>query len=410
MFETNFSGRNNSLTEFTFTQPSVPHQTQTQTTEAKRPHICFVAPEAWPAFAGNTGISVVGGAEVQQSILARLLARAGYRVSMICLDYGQPAKVILEGVTVYRAYAPTAGLPGLRAIHPRITAMWRMMQEVDADIYYQRTTAMLTAVMAAFCRRHGKYSIYAGASDSDFLPGREFIRYAHDRWLFRKGLAWVDRLVVQNQRQQQDCLRFHGRPSIHIPSCYQLPRNASPGQGNNILWVSNMHRNKRPELFIELAKQLPQFRFIMIGGPGSAPGDAEFFESLRSSAMALPNLQFTGFLPLAEAEPYFDQAAVFVNTSLYEGMPNTFLQAWARGIPTLALIDVGARLAGAPVYPVAASLTEIASEIERLFADENHRQQASARCQEYFSQTHSPAKTQALYEQVFAELMSRGRA
>ena len=45
------------------------------------PHICFVALRAWSVLAGDASIEIAGGAEVQQCILARLLARAGYRVS-----------------------------------------------------------------------------------------------------------------------------------------------------------------------------------------------------------------------------------------------------------------------------------------------------------------------------------------
>src|SRR5437773_7385351 len=106
--------------------------------EAPRPHICFVAPNAWPVFSHDPEIEFIGGAEVQQSILARALAGAGYRVSMICLDFGQPQHVLLDGVTVHKIYRLNAGLPVLRFVHPRMTAMWRAMRAVDADIYYQR--------------------------------------------------------------------------------------------------------------------------------------------------------------------------------------------------------------------------------------------------------------------------------
>src|ERR1041384_4972044 len=147
-------------------------------------HVCFVAPQAWPVLAADSKIGEVGGAEVQQAILARLLAANGYRVSMICLDYGQPSPAVVDGVTVYKAYRPDEGIPLLRFLHPRLSTMWRLMEAIDADVYYQRSSAMWTGVMAEFCRRHGKRSIYAGASDRDFVRGEEQIRFARDRWIY----------------------------------------------------------------------------------------------------------------------------------------------------------------------------------------------------------------------------------
>ena len=291
-------------------------------------HICFVAPLAWPVFSRDPRLGVVGGAEVQQSILARVLARAGHRVSMICLDFGQPERVELDGVTVHKTYRPDAGIPGLRFVHPRITGMWRAMREVDADVYYQRSSAALTAVVAEFCRLHGKRSVYAGASDTDFLPGREQIRLLRDRWLFQRGLARVDRLVVQNRNQQRSCLLNYGRRAQLIPSCYELPADARPGGGDTVLWVGTVHQYKRPELLLELARRLPHRRFVMVGGPGCDEVQRQsYYEGVRAAAAALPNVEFTGFLPLERVEPYFDRARVHVNSSDHEGVPNTFLQA-----------------------------------------------------------------------------------
>lgn len=370
------------------------------------PHLCFVAPAAWPVFSGSRDIDVVGGAEVQQSILARLFVRAGYRVSMICLDYGQPPRVDVDGVTVLSTHAPSAGLPGVRFVHPRLTSFWRAMREADADIYYQRAAGMLTGVVAAFCRHYGRHSIYAGASDPDFVPGRQDIRYARDRWLFERGLAWADRLVVQNPSQQQNAREHYGRDSVLIPSCYELPSDARPRPGTTVLWVGVMRPGKRPELFLELARRLPEFSFVMVGGSGGDPGDSAYFDYLRRTAQSLPNVRFTGFLPLDRVEPHFDRAAVLVNTSTHEGMPNTFLQAWARGIPTTAFIDTGARLAGRPVYPVVANIDEMTAEVYRLMTDDIHRTRVSAACRNHFAVTHSPASVLAQYERLFAELIA----
>ena len=366
----------------------------------RKAHVCFVAPYAWPVLSRDPNIQVVGGAEVQQCILARLLSRAGYRVSMITLDYGQPAVATVDGITVHRSFREQAGIPVLRFLHPRLSGMWRAMRAVDADVYYQRSSAMWTAVIAEFCRRYGKRSIYAGASDRDFDLGQEQIQLARDRWLYRRGLSRVDRIVVQNPYQLESCRRNHGRDPVLIPSCYEPPADARPGQDECVLWVGTIHSYKRPEWLLDIAARLPHRRFVMVGGPSAgARYKAGYLESIRERAARLPNVQFTGFLPLAEVERWFDRARVLVSTSVYEGMPNVFLQAWARGVPTVATVDVGA-----PVNTVFADEEQGAEKIERLLADRSLWARASADSLQYFRRNHSSEEVLARYARLLAEL------
>jgi len=378
-----------------------------RTSSGRKPHICFVAPYAWPVLSRDPNIQVVGGAEVQQCILARLLAANGYRVSMICFDYGQPSPALVDGVTVYKSFRPNEGVPVLRFLHPRLTTMWRVLREVDADVYYQRSSAMWTGIIAEFCRLHGKRSIYAGASDRDFDIGHEQIVHARDKWLYRRGLGRVDRIVAQNPYQIESCRRNHQRQAVLIPSCYELPADAKPaslaGGGDRVLWVGTIHGYKRPELFLDIAERLPQQEFVLIGGPsvGGERLKPGYFEAIRARAATLPNVEFTGFLPLAQVEPWFDRARVLVNTSVYEGMPNVFLQAWARGVPTVATVDVGA-----PVNAVFADAEQGAAKVAALFSDEKLWQQASADSLAYFQRNHSSTEVLARYSRLIEELVS----
>lgn len=376
--------------------------------EARAPkaHVCFVAPFGWPVLSGDASLKLVGGAEVQQAILARVLRRNGHRVSMISLDFGQPDGAEVDGIVVRKVFRLDEGIPVLRFVHPRLTSMWRALSQVDADVYYQRSAAMLTAIIAEFCRRNGKRSIYAGASDRDFVPGRQQIQYRRDRWLYEHGLRTVDRIVVQNERQREDARKHYGREAVLIPSCYELPAGRSAQPRGDVLWVGTIHDYKQPEIFLDIAARLPQRRFVMVGG-SAAPGERlrhGYYEKIQAAAARLPNVEFTGFLPLAEVERRFDRAAVLVNTSVYEGMPNTFMQAWARGVPTVATVDVGARLDDAPFYCVFSRTEEAVEEIERLFADPGYRSRASAACRQYFERSHSSDEVLARYERLLGEL------
>ncbi len=387
----------------TLRQAGVPAQGRPELVTAKRKaHICFVAPYAWPVLSRDPNIQVVGGAEVQQCILARLLAANGYRVSMIALDYGQPSPALVDGITVYKSFREDAGVPVLRFLHPRLTTMWRVLREVDADVYYQRSSAMWTGVVAEFCRSHGKRSIYAGASDRDFETGQEQIVLGRDRWLYRRGLARVDRIVAQNPFQIESCRRHHKRDAVLIPSCYELPRDAKPHQGDSVLWVGTIHGYKRPHWFLDIAERLPERRFVMIGGPsvGGERLKPGYYEEVRDRAARLPNVEFTGFLPLAQVEPWFDRARLLVSTSVYEGMPNVFLQAWARAVPTVATVDVGA-----PVNTVFADVEQGAAKVEALLSDTALWNHASSDSLAYFERNHSSSEVLARYARVLEELV-----
>jgi len=259
---------------------------------------------------------------------------------------------------------------------------------------------MLAGVVAEFCRRHGRRSIHAGASDMDFVPGQgEQIQYARDRWLYRRGVALADRIVAQNEVQRSSCRTTYGRDAVVIPSCYQLPerRDGNLPRRDSVLWVGVIRAGKRPQLLLELARRLPQRRFVMVGGPRG--GDAALFERTRAEAATLRNVEFTGFLPLPEVEPRFDAARLLVNTSDFEGLPNTFLQAWARGVPTLGTVD-----AGTSAHRRFGDVEAGAREIETLLGNPQRWADASEHCREHFERNHSGSETLARYGRLLEGL------
>ena len=142
----------------------------------------------------------------------------------------------------------------------------------------------------------------------------------------------------------------------------------------------------------------------MIGGPSA--GEAGLFKAVQSQARSLKNVEFLGFVPYAQVETEFDRALLVVNTSDSEGFPNTFLQAWARGVPTVSFIDAGARLNGENVGLRARSLGEMVKVIGELVSSESRRQFEGKRCLSYFEKCHSSKHILDLYEQAFRELLA----
>jgi glycosyltransferase involved in cell wall biosynthesis len=373
-----------------------------------RPHICFVAPAAWPVLAGDDRIESVGGAEVQQTLLARSFARRGYSVSMICMDYGQPDRAVVDGVTVFKCHARVQGPPVIRFFHPRLTGIWAALREVDADIYYQRSAAALTGVVALFARRYGRRFIYAAACDIDVARDQTwqlFHRRAgwRDRQLFQLGVKLADEIVVQNVGQVQDCKRSYGRVPTMIRSCCAAAPGYAAVSNGVVLWVSTLRTGKRPERFLELARRLPHLRFRMVGGPSAEPADAGLFQRIKEQAAGIANLEFVGFVPFRAIDAHFNAARIFVNTSDYEGFPNTFLQSWSRGIPTVSFFDPGSTLDGEPVVNVTGDLSEMAEMVDRLMHAERLWHKTSVRASSYYRSFHTPDAVMDVYDRLFGK-------
>jgi glycosyltransferase involved in cell wall biosynthesis len=376
---------------------------------AHRAHICFVAPALYPVIAGRAEFGVVGGAEVQQAFIARQLVARGYRVSVISQDYGQRDGEMVQGMRVLKTFRSDQGLPGVRAIHPRFTGLWAALRRADADVYYQRSSAMTTGVMSVFCRRHGRRCIYAGAADVDFIPGREKIRASWYRAMFRYGLRHVDRVIVQNASQVQAARANHGIEPVLVPSMFVPPVEARATAANReVLWCGMMREVKRPDLFLELARRMPEVPFRMVGGPVASADGRQAWARIRREAAALPNLHLDGFLPYEVADALYPAARVFVNTSVSEGFPNTFLQAWSRGVPTLAFVDVGTRAQGEPVSGVCRDIDDMHRQLSALLTDEVAWTGASQRVRKHFEAHHSVEATMAAYEHLIGELQRGG--
>lgn len=370
--------------------------------------ICVLAPNLYPVLAGARDVPLIGGAEFRQSLLARAWAAAGYAVSVITQDFGQPADAIIDGVRIFKTHAPRAGVPVLRYWHPRLTSVLRCLRAANADVYYQSSASHLTALLAWHCRRTGAHSIYGGASDTDFMRGEERIAYARDRRLFRWGVAHVDAVVAQTARQAALLDRHYGRAARVIANPYTVPPRQRAQQAHLVLWVGGIRPVKRPERFIALARALPQYRFRMIGGVvGEDRAARDYFAALREQAAAAANLEFLGFRPLDEVEAHFDEARVFVNTSAQEGFPNTFLQAWARGIATVSYFDAGAGADGSRPFQWVSDEAQAAASVRKLLSDDNAWRTLSSACSTHFALHHSMATALQAYAELFRDLSVR---
>ena len=371
------------------------------------PRICFVGLGNLSVLAPEYGRHGVGGAELQQTLLAKALVAQGYDVSMVVADHGQPDGAAWDGIKTYKAYRPGAGLPVLRFIHPRWTGVWAAMKRARADIYYASCAGALIGQVALFARLNGAKVVFRVASNSDCDPGSLLIRYWRDKRLYRYGLRRADVVLAQTPEQQQALLKNFRRDSRVVPSMTEANgrRLDFAARDISVLWVGNIRALKRPELLLEAARKLPHLAFHIIGGP--VAGHESVYESVRAAALQVPNVQFHGPVPYHAVGQFYERARVFVGTSEIEGFPNTYLQAWARGTPVVAFLDPEQLIARNGMGRAVTSVAQMCEAIATLSGDAHAWENASQRSRDYMDNRFNATRMTAPYIQALSNLYER---
>ena len=363
--------------------------------------ICLLGLDNLPVLAPEYREHTVGGESVQQTLLARALARRGHAVSMVTADYGQRDGAVWDDIRVYKAYRPAAGLPLLRFVHPRWSGLWSALARADAQLYYTSCAGMQVALLALFCARHGGRLVFRCASDADCDRSQLLIRYARDRWLYAYGLRRADAILVQSAAQARSLARHFGLPG-RLAGMLVEPAPSDGKRTIDVLWVGNIRRVKRPDRLLALAARLPEADIHMVGGP--LPGEHALYEDIRRDAASRPNLTFHGRMPYWDVNAMYGRARLLVNTSEVEGFPNAYLQSWIRGVPVVSYVDPDGVIGRNGLGAVVESPLQMRDAILRLLRDPSELASVSSRCRAFMAREYAEDRILTPYLTAFEEL------
>jgi glycosyltransferase involved in cell wall biosynthesis len=382
-----------------------------RTTENRRPSFCLVAHNAAGAmFGGNQGY--IGGVERQTSLMARWLAARGYGVSLLTWDEGQADEEIVDGVRVIKMCSRDSGLPGLRFFHPRWTSLNRALHRADADLYYHNCAEYVTGQIALWCRHRGRKFVYSSASDLDCTPGLPDMKKWRVRVLYRYGLIHADRIVVQTRKQQGMLRDGFGLESTVLPMPCPGPSSTEyhalePPRYDScrILWVGRICPEKCPERLLELARLCPGMHFDVVG-----PVDgSKYAKDICDRVRTLPNLTLHGAMPRARMPEFYKRAACLCCTSVLEGFPNTFLEAWSHGLPVVSTFDPDRLIAERRLGMAAEDAAGLAEGIRRLIRSPDEWLQVSARVRSYYVENHTPDAVIPRFVGIFLDALRERR-
>jgi glycosyltransferase involved in cell wall biosynthesis len=319
---------------------------------------CFAAP-AYGLFDPSCG-APFGGAEVRAWLFGTALAaRPGTEVAFVAFHDKAVDRERFGDVVVWRqARGPDTGgglfaracrrvvraleqrAPGALAVNgERVPREWiRAYRAANADVYCAFGASTYAAGLAEYCRAAGRRFVLFVTSDENLArentAGNTGLNvYGSRRDLCHYSLTRADLVITQTDRQRRLLQERFGRDSVCIPNPIRLGTEPPPDRAarTHVLWIGKANTVKRPEILLRLAAEFPRARFTMVLNRA----DAGLYE--QTVAQAPPNVEIREQVPYAESDTLFRGASVLVNTSRFEGFPNTFLQAGKFGVPVLSL-------------------------------------------------------------------------
>ena len=335
-----------------------------------------------------------GGAELQVALLARELAALGHEVVVAGGDTGQADGAMMQGVRVRKAGRfHTGRLAEMLGSIPRVT---RVLREEKPDwVVVMGWTAWLFVLWAL--RPFLGYKLdFICALDTE-VNGEYRREQPFFGALFEFALRRCDARHAIT-REQVEHYRRRGMDATlyrYLIFPRRGPCPAAAAKEVDFLWVSRCMPIKRPELFLDLAAALPASSFCMI----CPAQDRGLWEKIAARAGTLPNVQFVESVPYHRGQQEYDRARVFVNTSSWEGWPNSFIQAGLGGVALLSLEVNPDDIFGTfrPGVFAAGDFAALVAGARQMMQDASALEAMQAGCERFVVEMHDNVKETAAY-------------
>ncbi|MEI7559849.1 MAG: glycosyltransferase family 4 protein [Actinomycetes bacterium] len=355
----------------------------------------FYVPHVGQLIAARQEVLPTGGAETQVLLMAKELARRGLKIAVIVFDVpgGLPDSVDGVDIVIRRPYA--GGRKGVGRLKKLIGAVTEVLTVIwvgfrfPAETIIQRVSSINTGLIAVGAKLGRRRFVWASANTVDFEIDALHGSRAQGA-VFRTGVKLADDIVVQTKEQIEMCISSYGRTPTQIFSISE-PAEPAPLDRGPFLWIGRLVNAKQPLAFLEIAEANPDLPFAMIGVPVEG-ADQNLISAVQAKGHALANVELLDPQPRDRVMQLIASATAVVNTSLHEGMPNVFLEGWARGVPAVSLHHDpdGVITSEGLGFFASGNPSVFGDACRRLMTDRPLREELSDRCRMYIKRTHSP--------------------
>lgn len=330
------------------------------------------------------GVNAIGGTERDIWLHSRALAEAGWSV-----------KNGVRGALRVTERRCIDGVEHIGIGQGQVLADWyRFLSSERPEWLFWEGASHLWGPLVEIAKLNGIRTVFHAALDADMEPRRA--AFGRPRWwpLYAWGLWRTDRIFAQHTGQLSLLSPSLRAKASVLPKVCTLSTCVKPHAQRQayVAWVATLRQHKRPDVLVEIAKRMPNVRFVVCGGATSYLTEPGYGVQIVSALTKLSNVDYRGRVHPEEASQVIADAAMLLCTSDEEGFPNTFTQAWSSGTPVVTLkVDPDNLIKEKGLGIVSKTVEGAVNDIKELVASVDRREELALRTRRHISDHNNPA-------------------
>lgn len=322
--------------------------------------------------------SSFGGVEYQTYLLAEKFIEQGWIVEVVTQNRKINNTEYLNKKIRYFYYKPST----INLIN--IFRVLRTLLQTNSFFYYERSFTNQLASITFFKKIRNIKTIWAIANEKEstekcnhlgvYLNSKHYSKaffikrilkildYKLSDAMIQWGRSNADYVFCQSLVQKNKIKNNFKLNGYLVRNSHSIPEVIVNKKENIILWIGKVTASKRPEVFFDLVKFFgnTDYKFIIIGESG------EYKTVLDQLSVKYKNFLHAGYLHFSEVNKYLQMAKILVNTSNYEGFPNTFIQAWLNRVLVISYeLDTDQLLSSERLGLLTLSQKELIDKLEK---------------------------------------------
>lgn len=280
----------------------------------------------------------------------------------------------------------------------------KLIQELSPDaIHLHSSKAGFAGRVAAFLTGHSHKTFYSPRAFAFLAPGlsskKRKLYFALEKLgAFFGGtvVACSNDELVEAQKMRLKSVLVNNAIDMAVLKEQVALVQKQPSAVVRVMTAGRVCSAKRPQLFVDIAEELKKrqlpVEFTWLGGGDKFPAT----EAVKCS----------GWLPRGQVlRELKEKADIYLQTSSYEGMPLSVLEAQGLGIPVVVADAVGNRSAvsnGISGFVVAPVVRDFADKLEKLILDSPLRERMGNDALRWAQQEFDTPLMLSRYERLFA--------